>query len=78
VSDRKHEPLSDDVKKAPAKKNTRLWCGGKVYREHVYAWKMGEYDWAIQFCTNCNKVLQRCPPPAWRTKRPCCCGKHKR
>lgn len=78
MSDRKHEPLSDEPKKPRAKKDTKHWCRGKKYREHVYAWKMAPYDWVVQFCINCNKVAQRCPPPSFRSRRPCVCGKHRR
>ena len=80
MSDRKHEPLSDEHRPVPAKKDVRKWCGGHEGRDHQWAWviddRLGLKEWYTQVCRVCEKRLQICPPNGFRGKRPCACSHH--
>ena len=53
------KPASDEWRRAPAKKNTRRWCRGKVGVEHIPEIKLTK--WPYQ--RGCK------PPPAWALER---------
>ena len=69
-------PEPSEPKRAPAKKNTKRWCRGKVGVEHKPAWHPEPYaflEFMVFACTVCGRHLAWCAGhhPA------CKCGRHR-
>lgn len=88
---KKSEPLPEEPKPRPVKKDTKHWCKGKVGREHKLEW----IDWPnehyskwhadrgierckVHACTVCGKHFEICWNSVWKGKQECICGLHRK
>jgi hypothetical protein len=67
-------PEPAQVRPAPARKNTRRWCRGKVGVEHVLEWRLWFGEVYHQVCATCGRQFFRC---CRGEDGQCRCGHHK-
>lgn len=80
-SRRRSTDVPAEPRRAPGRKDTRRWCGGKIGREHVKAWRRGSLPgWSDLACEACGKRFAYCyagSPLAQSLGVVCICGTHR-
>ena len=68
-------PEPTEPRRAPARKNTKRWCRGRVGVTHLPEWRADHLpNFMVYACTTCGRHLDWCS----RSQLVCKCGHHRR